>query len=311
MVSYLPAEPPAFFHRGPSPTTRLVFFGLVSIALLFLDTRYGYLEQVRQSVAIVLHPMQRVAALPGAVIAVVGDYFASKRALAEENEALKLRLAEAGAKAQGAVMLAQENERLRSMLEIRARFEGGAIAVAVLYAGRDAFQQKLVVDKGRDAGIAAGAAVVDAEGIVGQVTRTYPYAAEVTLLTDKDHVIPVKLERSGVRAVMAGAGAGRAPELRYVSPSADVRIGDLLVTSGLDGTYPQGLAVARVATVERDTGQMFARISVHPVGGVDRSEQLLVVGRAAAAPPRPPEPVEADVAKKAGKGKRRAAGGGT
>jgi len=308
MVSYLPAEPPAFFHRGPSPTTRLVFFGLVSIALLFLDTRYGYLEQVRQSVAIVLHPMQRVAALPGAVIAVVGDYFASKRALAEENEALKLRLAEAGAKAQGAASLAQENERLRSLLEIRSRFEGRAIAVAVLYTGRDAFQQKLVIDKGRDAGIAAGAAVVDADGIVGQVTRTYPYVAEVTLLTDKDHVIPVKLERSGARAVMAGAGAGRAPELRYVSPSTDVRIGDLLVTSGLDGTYPQGLAVARVATVERDTGQMFARITATPIGGVDRSEQLLVLARSEPLPPRPEDPVEAEVAKKSGRG-RTARGG--
>lgn len=308
MVSHLPVDTPAFFHRGPSPAARLVFFGLVSIALLFLDTRYRYLEQVRQVVAVVLHPVQRAAALPGAVIAGVGDYFASKQALAEENEALKQRLAETGAKAQGAVTLAQENERLKALLETRARLDSGATAVAVLYTGRDVFQQKLVVDKGRDAGVVAGAAVVDADGIVGQVTRTYPYVAEVTLLTDKDHVIPVKLERNGVRAVMAGAGAGRAPELRFMSPTADVRVGDLLVTSGLDGTYPQGLAVARIATVERDTGQMFARITVTPVGGVDRSEQLLVLARAEALPPRPEDPVEAEAVKKPGRG-RTARGG--
>ena len=308
MVSHLPVDTPAFFHRGPSPAARLVFFGLVSIALLFLDTRYRYLEQVRQVVAVVLHPVQRAAALPGAVIAGVGDYFASKQALAEENEALKRRLAETGARAQGAATLAQENERLKSLLEARSRLDSGATAVTVLYTGRDAFQQKLVVDKGRDAGVVAGAAVVDADGIIGQVTRTYPYVAEVTLLTDKDHVIPVKLERNGVRAVMAGAGAGRAPELRFMSPTADVRVGDLLVTSGLDGTYPQGLAVARVATVERDTGQMFARITVTPVGGVDRSEQLLVLARAEALPPRPEDPVEAEAAKKPGRG-RTARGG--
>jgi len=308
MVSHLPVDTPAFFHRGPSPAARLVFFGLVSIALLFLDARYRYLEQVRQVVAVVLHPVQRAAALPGAVIAGVGDYFASKQALAEENEALKQRLAETGAKAQGAATLAQENERLKSLLETRARLGSGATAVTVLYTGRDAFQQKLVVDKGRDAGVVAGAAVVDADGIVGQVTRTYPYVAEVTLLTDKDQVIPVKLERNGVRAVMAGAGAGRAPELRFMSPTADVRVGDLLVTSGLDGTYPQGLAVARIATVERDTGQMFARITVTPVGGVDRSEQLLVLTRSEALPPRPEDPIEAEAAKKPGRG-RTARGG--
>jgi len=303
MVSHLPVEPPAFFHRGPSPAARLVFFGLVSIALLFLDARYKYLENVRQVVAVVLAPVQRAAALPGAAIAGVSDYFASKRALVAENEALRQRLADAGAKAQGALTAAQENERLRALLDIRSRSEAAAIAVAVLYTGRDAFQQKLVVDKGRDEGVVAGAAVVDADGIVGQVTRTYPHMSEVTLLTDKDHVIPVRFERNGVRAVMAGAGAGRAPELRFMSPTADVRVGDMLVTSGLDGTYPQGLAVARVATVERDTGQMFARITVTPVGGVDRSGELLVLARAGELPPRPEEPAEAEPLRKIGRGK--------
>jgi rod shape-determining protein MreC len=303
MSSHLPVEPPAFFHRGPSPAARLVFFGIVSIVLIFLDSRYRHLEQVRQVVAIVLQPVQRAAALPAEAMARVGEYFESKAALTAENDVLRQRLAETGAKAQGALVLQQENERLKALLGIRARFEGRATAVEVLYTGRDAFQQRLVVDKGRDAGIAPGAAVVDAEGVVGQVTRAYPRLAEVTLVTDKDHVIPVKLERSGVRAVMSGAGAGRAPELRYMSPTADVRVGDLLVTSGLDGTYPQGLAVARVSSVERDTGQMFARITVVPVAGVDRADQLLVLGRSEELPPRPEDAAEAEGAKSAGRGR--------
>jgi rod shape-determining protein MreC len=308
-MSHLSVDPPAFFHRGPSPAARLVFFGVLSIALLFLDTRYRYLEQVRQAVAAALYPLQRAAGIPAQVFETIGGYFISKRALADENEALKRKLVEQGAAAQGSGSMQAANARLKALLDIKTSQRGNAIAVEVLYTGRDAFTQKLFVDKGREAGVVAGSAVVDVDGVVGQVTRLYPYMAEVTLITDKDHVIPVKLERSGVRAVMAGAGAGRAPVLRFMPPTADVKVGDLLVTSGLDGTYPPGLKVARVTTLERDTGQMFAEITLAPVAGVDRGEQLLVLGRSAELAPRPDEPVEAEVAKK-GAGKARARRGG-
>ena len=307
-MSYLPVEPPAFFHRGPSPAARLVFFGLFSITLLFLDTRYRYLEQVRQAVAVALYPLQRAAAVPGEIVAGIGEHFASKSALTVENEQLKRRLVEQGAAAQGFASTQQANARLKALLDIRASLSGHAIAVEVLYTGRDPFTQKVFVDKGSEAGLAAGSAVVDADGVVGQVTRLYPFMAEVTLLTDKDHVVPVKIERSGVRAVMAGTGAGRPPELRFMPPSADVKIGDLLVTSGLDGTYPPGLAVARVATLERETGQMFAQIALTPVAGVDRSEHLLVMARGAGMPTRPDDAVEAEAPKKAGSSRQRRGG---
>ncbi len=185
-----------------------------------------------------------------------------------------------------------------------------ATAVEVLYTGRDPFAQKVFVNKGADAGIVPGEAVIDAEGVVGQVTRVFPFMAEVTLVTDKDHAVPVKVQRSGVRSVLFGAGAGRSPELRFMAPNADIQVGDVLVTSGIDGTYPPGLAVARVATLERETGQMFARITARPLAGVDRSEHLLVLGQAAALPPRPEEPGRGRAGKKAGKGKRRGAGDG-
>lgn len=304
----LPVETPDFFHRGPSPAARLVFVAVLSIALLFLDTRYRYLEPVRQAVAVALYPVQRAVALPGVLLGEVALYFASKRQLAQENEALKARLAEIGARAQSAATTRAENERLKALLDIRGRFGGDAKAVQVLYSGRDAFTQKLVVDKGREAGLVPGSAVVDADGVVGQVTRVFPYMAEVTLVTDKDHVIPVKIERSGARAVMAGSGAGRPPELRFMPPSADVRVGDILVTSGLDGTYPPGLAVAKVESVERDAGQIFAQITLQPVAGVDRSEQLLVIGRSAELPSRPDEPAEDAVEKKSGKSRLRRGG---
>ncbi len=304
-MRHLPVEPPAFFHRGPSPLARLAFFALVSITLLFLDTRYRYLENIRQAVAVALYPLQRAAQAPGEAIAYVGGYFVAQRTLLEENAELKRRLVEQGAAAQGFESARVDNARLKALLDVRSRYGGTAAVVEVLYTGRDPFTQKLFVDKGAAAGIAAGEAVIDAQGVVGQVTRVLPYMAEVTLVTDKDHAVPVKVERSGVRSVLYGAGAGRAPELRFLSPNADIEPGDVLVTSGIDGTYPPGLAVARVATLERETGQMFARITTQPVAGVDRSEYLLVLGRTAAAPARPDEPADTDTAKSSGRGRRR------
>jgi rod shape-determining protein MreC len=304
-MRHVPVDPPAFFHRGPSPLARLAFFGLISLSLLFLDTRYRYLENIRQAVAIVLYPLQRVAQMPGEAVAYVGSYFVTQRELTEENAELKRRLVEQGSAAQAYASTNNENARLKSLLDMRPRYRGAASVVQVLYTGRDPFAQKLFINKGADADLSAGDAVIDAQGVVGQVTRVLPFMSEVTLVTDKDHAVPVKVERSGVRSVLFGAGAGRPPELRFLSPNADIQQGDILVTSGIDGTYPPGLAVARVVTLERETGQMFARITTQPLGGVDRSEYLLVLGHVAALPPRPDEPSDNDGAKKTGKGRRR------
>ncbi len=304
-MRHIPVEPPPFFHRGPSPLTRLTFFGLLSLALLFADTRYRYLENVRQTVAAALYPLQRVLQVPGEALAYVATYLSSQRALAGDNTTLKeLLLADAPA-VQGYRSLEQENARLRSLLKVEARFHGAATAAEVLYSGRDPFTQKLFIDKGEAAGVLPGQAVIDETGVVGQVTRVFPYMAEVTLVTDKDHAVPVKVERSGVRSVMYGAGSGRLPELRFLSPNAEVQPGDRLVTSGIDGTYPAGLAVAQVASVERETGQIFARVTCKPLAGVEKSPHVLVLGQAAAtAPLRPEEPAESDAPRK-GRGKRR------
>jgi rod shape-determining protein MreC len=304
-MRHFPVEPPPFFHRGPSPLTRLAFFGLLSLALLFADTRYRYLESVRHTVATVLYPLQRVLQVPGEAVAYVATFFSSQRSLAGDNAGLKERLLADAPAVQGYQALEQENARLRALLNVGARFQGAATAAEVLYSGRDPFTQKLFVDKGEAAGVQPGQAVIDETGVVGQVTRVFPYIAEVTLVTDKDHAVPVKVERTGVRSVMYGAGTGRLPELRFLSPNADIQAGDRLVTSGIDGTYPAGLAVAQVVSVERETGQIFARVTCRPLAGVERSPHVLVLGSAAAAaPPRPDEPTDADAPRK-GKGKRR------
>jgi len=307
-MRHLPVEPPAFFNRGPSPFARLAFFGIISVALLFADTRYRYLENIRQVAAMVLYPLQRAVQMPGEALAFAATFFSSQRALADENATLKRQLVAQATAVQGYPLLQQDNARLTALLDLRHRYGGAATAVEVLYTGRDPFAQKLFVDKGADAGLIPGEAVIDADGVVGQVTRVYPLMAEVTLVSDKDHAVPVKVVRSGVRSVLFGSGAGRLPELRFTAPNADVEVGDVLVTSGIDGTYPPGLAVAQVASLERDTGQMFARIAARPLAGVDRSLHLLVLAQAAALPPQPDAPAGADTVKRSGKGKSRRGG---
>lgn len=294
----IPVDPPAFFNRGPSPLTRLAFFGILSLALLFADTRYRYLENVRQAVAIALYPMQRALEMPGVAFAYVSDYFGGKRRMADDNAMLRQELVARAPATQGYAREQEENVRLRALLDVRTRYAPTAIAAQVLYAGRDPFTQKLFVDKGTGAGVQAGAGVIDEGGVVGQVTRVFPYMSEVTLITDRDQAVPVQVERSGARSVLFGNGTGRSPELRFTSPSADLRVGDRLVTSGLDGTYPPGLAVAQIIDVVRDSGQMFARIVCKPLAGIDHDEFLLVLSPSASLPPRPEETGDADIAKK-------------
>jgi rod shape-determining protein MreC len=303
-MHHVSADPPPFFHRGPSPLARLAFVALVSIALMFADTRFKYLEGIRQGAAVILYPVQRAVQMPGEALAWVGAYFASKRSLEDENANLKRELVEQTQAAQEANRLRDENARLRTLLDMGKRYGSGAVAADVLYTGRDPFTQKLFVNRGSDAGIQAGNAVIDELGVVGQVTRVFPAMAEVTLITDKDQAVPVRVERNGVRSVVFGTGAGRAPELRFMAPNADLKAGDRLLTSGIDGTYPPGLAVAVIDNIERETGNMFARIVVRPLSGADRSVHLLVLAQGAAHPPRPEEPNDGDVVKK-GRGKAR------
>ncbi len=298
-MRHLSVEPPPFFHRGPSPLARLAFFGLLSLALLFADTRYRYLEDARQAVASALYPLQRVVLLPGEAVAYVTAYLTAQRTLADDNATLKQDLLAEAPAVQGYQLLQQENARLRALLEVEQRIPRATTAAEVLYTGRDPFTQKVFVDKGESVGVQPGQAVIDEVGVVGQVTRVFPYMAEVTLVTDKDYAVPVRVERSGVRSVMYGAGTGRLPELRFLSPNSEIHAGDRLVTSGIDGTYPAGLAVAQVASVERETGQIFARVICRPLAGVDKSTHVLILGRVAALPRRPEEATDVEPPRKA------------
>lgn len=280
---------PPFFKTGPTPLARLLLFSALSLALLVADARFGYLEPLRQIAAVLVYPLQRLGSAPLELARRAADFFVTHSALRAENARLAEQNFAQAAALQRLRALEAENERLRALLGARERLGLQALAAEVLYTARDPFSRKVILDRGRSAGIEAGRAVVDERGLVGQVTRVYPFLAEVTLVTDKGQLIPVQNLRNGLRALLAGTGADDALELRFVPLNADFQNGDELVTSGLDGVYPPGLPVAVVSRVERSAAQLFARITCTPVAGVASHTQVLVLASTRAAPPRPPE----------------------
>ena len=163
--------------------------------------------------------------------------------------------------------LIAENQHLRQLLEMRERAEQTSTAAEILYVGRDPFSRKVIVDKGSSQDIEEGAAVVDDTGLIGQVTRVFPWTAEVALITDKEQAVPVQVVRSGLRGVMFGIGYDGALDLRFMPVNADIQNGDVLVTSGIDGIYPPGLPVAVVSNIERNAAYPFARITCTPAAG--------------------------------------------
>jgi len=240
------------------------------------------LDAVRLTLSVIVHPVQRVAMVPGEVIQRVGGYFADQDRLLKENEELKSQLLANSAAAQQSRLLASERDYLLAMAEARKRFDDQGVMAEVLYAGRNPFSRKLVLDKGLTQGVKSGQPVIDGVGVVGQVTSTAPFTSEVTLLTEKDQSVPVMLVRNGLRAIAVGSGKDGTIDVPFMPFSADIQAGDLFVSSGIDGTYPPGLVVAQVTAVDKNAGFVFAKITARPAAGVDNQRFLMVL----TAPPR-------------------------
>jgi rod shape-determining protein MreC len=279
--------PPPFFKRGPSLVARFAFFFLLSIVLLIADARFNYLQMVRTGVSVVLYPLQVLSALPGELLERSAEFFVTASTLRTQNEQLQKQALQNAADLQRLEALGRENEHLRQLLGMRERVGRTTVAADILYAPRDPFTRRVVVDRGSQHGVTAGAAVIDHGGVIGQVTRVFPLVSEVTLITDKEQAVPIQVMRSGLRGVTFGIGYDGTLELRFMPVNADIQNGDVLVTSGIDGTYPAGLPVAVVSNIERNAAYAFARITCTPASGVSSFGQVMVVGMASAPPENP------------------------
>ncbi len=280
--------PPPFFKRGPAPLALLTFYIAVSLAIFVFDLRFKSLELLRQSIALVVDPVQRVAQTPGSLVDYASHYLQGMHSLQQENDELKHAKLTTAPDLQRLAQLEAENERLRKLLSVTEREKANGQVSQILYTARDPFSRKVIVDKGQQSGITAGQPAIDEAGVVGQVTRVFPFSAEITLITDKDQVVPVQVVRTGQRSVVFGLGNGQL-ELRYMPANADIQIGDMLVTSGLDGIYLPGFPVAKVVNIERDSAYSFARIFCVPIAGVENFGEVMVLSPRQALPERQPE----------------------
>jgi rod shape-determining protein MreC len=294
--------PPPFFRQGTSALTKLAFFSALAVFLMAADSRVKYIQPIRAALATALLPVQRALLVPVELVEGGSDYFVGlQRAITGERDA-RAKLVAQAERAARVEQLAAENARLRALLDLRAALLVKSRTAEVLYEATDPYSRKLFIDRGSAAGVLPGSPVINDNGVLGQVTRVYPLSSEVTLLADKDAAIPVLNPRTQQRSAAFGAGDGDAMELRFMAGNADVQAGDLLLTSGVDGVYPPGLAVATVTKVDRKVDSGFARISLAANAKPDGVRHVLVLDPLGTQmPPRPePEP-EAKPARRGGK----------
>lgn len=298
-------SPPPLFKQGASARAKVIFFALIAIALLVADTRVKSLATIRQVVGTLLYPVQMVALAPRNVLYGVAGYFSSLSSVEQENKLLRREQAANAQTLQRAQQLFSENAHLRQLLGTAEQLPVKSVMSDILYDARDVFTRKIVLDRGAQQNVVAGQPVIDDTGVVGQITRVFPFTSEATLLTDKDQAIPVQVLRNGLRSVAYGRGQSGVLDLRFMAANADIRKGDKLVTSGIDGVYPAGLAVATVVQVESKSNDAFAHIVCQPSAGIDRNKQLLILLAQPKTAPRPPPEDTVDKKDKAGRPRAR------
>ncbi len=302
----LDRTPPPFFRQGPSALSKLALCSALAVFLMAADARFKLTQPLRAGLATVLLPVQRALLVPVQLLQGGSDYARGlKQAVATQDE-LRLKLAQQAERAARGEQLALENNRLRALLDLRPALTVKSLSAEVMYEAADPYSRKLFIDRGATHGVALGSPVINEAGVLGQVTRVYPLNAVVTLLVDKDAAIPVLNSRTQQRSAAFGGAEGGGLELRFMAGNADVQVGDALTTSGVDGVYPAGLAVAKVARVDRKVDSGFARILLTPAAPIDGVRHVLVLEPLSVQLPPAPEPAEPSKTKPdKGKGSRK------
>jgi len=270
--------PLRLFRRGPSAEVRLAVAVIAALALLLLDAYWKPIAPLRQVLSTFIYPFQRAVMLPRDLITMGNDWFDAAARVKSENEAMQRQRIELAQLATHSAQLAAENAQLRRLMGVFDKLVAQpAVVVEVLYEPSNAFNRRLVFNKGSLAGIEPGMPVIDEGGIVGQVVRVTPMTAEAAVLTDEVVSIPVQLLRNGLRLIAFGSSVPGKVDVRYFAADADIRDGDVLVTSGVGGVFPPGLPVARIEKVERDSASGFARAIGQPLSHPERYRHFLVL----------------------------------
>ena len=274
----LDRSPPPFFRVGFAPLTKLIFFSALSLLLMFGDKQLQFTKPIRAGLSTLVLPVQWLVLQPGQALDSVSKHFQSLEQAQENLKATELKILQLSVRSQQVEQLQIENQTLRQLMGLSSNTSAPSQAAEILFDVPDPYNQRLVLNKGQVDGVALGSPVIDAGGVIGQITRLLPLTSEVTLLTDHQQSIPVLNSRTGARNITNGDMLDGVPmiELKFVPASADVKEGDLLTTSGIDGVYPAGLQVARISHIERRVDISFARIHAKPLAELQGRHVLIL-----------------------------------
>ena len=244
---------------------------------MLIDFRYQALNPIRNNVNWLLRPLEYIMMAPRNFFEASSDYFTTRGTLDQENRQMKARQAELSLLANQSEYLQVENDNLRQLMDLQKQVSFKTLPVEILFNPPNPISQRVVINRGSSDGLKLGNPIANGDGILGQVVRIYDHSAEVSLLEDRDFAVPVQVARNGLRAAVFGAGRGNPLELRYLPVASELEVGDILLTSGIDGVYPPGFAVAVITRIERNADKNSSNVFCVPVGPVNRYRQALAL----------------------------------
>ncbi len=263
--------------RGGSPGFRFTLYGVLAVVIMYLDQRGHYLEPVRYVLQTAAYPIQLAVNSPPSAWRWIRESFETRDALRAENERLRARQRDLELLAMRYEALAHENGELRGLRAALPPVADRWLPAEIINIQLSGLRQRLLINRGASNGVFKGQAVLDDRGLIGQTTHVGPWSAEVILITDPEHAVPVRLERTGLRTIAVGGGDGSSLALPYLPQNADIRSGDLLLTSGLGGVFPEGYPVARVSEVHRDAVQPLAQVRATALSHINSDSEVMLV----------------------------------
>lgn len=263
--------------RGGAQGFRFTVYALLSVVVMYLDQRQHYLEQVRYVLQAAAYPIQLAVNSPSAAWRWLRETLQTQEALESDNRRLRAAERELQLRSMRFEALERENDELRGLVHALPPVAERWLPAEIVNLQVSSLRQRLLIDRGAVNGVFKGQAVLDEHGLIGQTTHVGPWSAEVILITDPEHAVPVRVERTGLRTIAVGAADTTSLALPYLPANADIRRGDLLVTSGLGGVFPEGYPVARVTEVHRDAVQPLAQVRAAPLAQVDTDTEVMLV----------------------------------
>ena len=265
--------------RGTTSGLRLTLICILSLILMVLDHQNQHLVKIREALSVVVYPVQAVINAPFALGRWADENFSTRSRLIDENQGLHQEVLMQGARLQRMIALEAENVRLRALLDSTAKVADRVLIAEIVSVDMNPFRHTILINKGGRDGVYVGQALIDAAGIVGQVTRQQPFAAEAMLVTDADHALPVEIARNQLRTIAMGTGDINRLALPFLPRNADVQAGDLLVSSGLGRAFPAGYPVGTIVDIRSKAGQPFLEVDAEPSAALNRIREVLLIWR--------------------------------